>query len=237
VLWWFRRMGQREGRTTLARVAERTVWYGAFQLAVALMVMTPRSLERLWPLQPMRYLHLLYLLMTVLGGGVLGQKILRAQWWRWLVLFVPLAVGMFFAQRATYPASAHLEWPGAASRNAWREAFAWIRANTPTDSYFALGANYMRRPGENYHGFRALAERSRLADATKDSAVATQVPTLAARWQEEVQAQRGWEHFGPGDFQRLKARFGVDWVVVEQPGVSGLVCPYQNSALLVCRLD
>jgi hypothetical protein len=173
----------------------------------------------------------------VLGGGVLGQKILRAQRWRWLVLFAPLAAGMFYAQRETYPASAHLEWPGHPSRNAWLEAFTWIRANTPMDSYFALGADYMRRPGEDYHGFRALAERSRLADATKDSAVATQVPTLAARWQEEVEAQRGWEHFGPADFQRLKTRFGVNWVVVEQPGVPGLVCPYQNLTLLVCRLD
>jgi hypothetical protein len=237
LLWWFRRLGQREGKMALAHVADRLVRYGAFQLVVALIVMTPRSLERLWPLQPMRYLHLMYLLFAVLGGGMLGQKILRAQWWRWLVLFVPLGAGMFYAQRETYPASAHLEWPGVSSRNAWLEAFTWIRANTPVDSYFALGADYMRRPGEDYHGFRALAERSRLADAIKDSAVATQVPTLAARWQEEVQAQQEWEHFGPGDFQRLKARFGVDWVVVEQPGVPGLVCPYQNLALLVCRLD
>jgi hypothetical protein len=237
VLWWFRRMGQLEGRTTLAHVAQRIAWYGIFQLAVALMVMTPRSLERLWPLQPMRYLHLLYLLMAVLGGGVLGQKVLRAQWWRWLVLLVPLGAGMFYAQLETYPASAHMEWPGHASRNAWLEAFTWVRANTPMDSYFALGADYMRRPGEDYHGFRALAERSRLADATKDSAVATQVPRLAARWQEEVQAQRGWEHFGPRDFQRLQVRFGIDWVVLEQPGVPGLVCPYQNLALLVCRVD
>jgi hypothetical protein len=32
-------------------------------------------------------------------------------------------------------------------------------------------------------------------------------------------------------------RFGIGWVVLEQPGVPGLVCPYQNFALLVCRVD
>jgi hypothetical protein len=28
----------------------------------------------------------------------------------------------------------------------------------------------------------------------------------------------------------------VSWVVVEQPGPAGLECPYQNSAVRVCRL-
>ncbi len=236
-LWWFRWIGRREGRSTLAHVASRLACYGAFQLLVALMVMVPQKLERLWPLQPMRYLHLLYFLFAVLGGGVLGQKILRKRWWRWLALLVPLAMGMFYTQRRTFPASSHLEWPSPTSRNAWVQAFVWIREHTPTDSYFAVGADYMRRPGEDYHGFRALAERSVLADSTKDSAVATQVPGLAARWREEVEAQRGWEHFGTTDFQRLKARFGVNWVLVERPGHGDLQCPYENPAVRVCRLE
>ncbi len=234
--WWFWRMGKREGESTLARVSSRIFFYGAFQLSVAMVVMAPRSLERLWPLQPMRYLHLFYLFFAVLGGGLLGQKVLQQRWWRWAALFVPLAAGMFYAQQRTYPASAHLEWPDAHSQNMWVEAFLWVRDNTPVDSYFAVGADYLRRPGEDYHGFRALAERSVLADAGKDSAVATQVPRLASRWQEEVQAQRGWEHFGPADFARLKDRFGVGWVVLERPGGAGMWCPYENSRLRVCRL-
>jgi hypothetical protein len=28
----------------------------------------------------------------------------------------------------------------------------------------------------------------------------------------------------------------VTWVVVEQPGPTGLDCPYENSAVRVCRL-
>jgi hypothetical protein len=94
----------------------------------------------------------------------------------------------------------------------------------------------MRRPGNEYHSLRALAERSVLADLAKDSAVATQVPRLAPRWQEEVEAQKGWEHFGPADFARLKSKFGVGWVLVERPGGDTLVCPYEDAGLRVCQL-
>lgn len=236
ILWWFRRIAQAEHSTTLALVASRLTWYGVFQLLVAVALMLPQSLQRVRPLQPMRYLHLFYLLFVLLAGGLLGQKLLRNHWARWLPAFLPLAAGMFFAQRQTYPTSPHLEWPGSPPRNSWLQAFAWIREHTPTDSYFAAGADYMRRPGEDYHGFRALAERSVLADAAKDSAVATQVPRLARRWQDEVDAQHGWEHFGLNDFARLKARFGVDWVLIERPGVEGMQCPYENAAVLVCRV-
>lgn len=236
ILWWFRKIAQKDGAKTLEHVATRLVYFGIFQLIVAIFLMLPDSLQRIRPLQPMRYLHLLYVIFIVLAGGLLGKKLLRAHWIRWALLFIPLAVGMFCAQRATYSASPHLEWPGATLRNPWLEAFAWIRTHTPVDAYFAAGADYMRRPGEDYHGFRALAERSRLADATKDSAVATQVPRLAQRWQDEVEAQRGWEHFTPTDFAKLKTRFGVDWVLVEKPGGEGLECPYENEKLRVCRV-
>lgn len=236
-LWWFRRIADKEGEPTLAHVAARLAWYGVFQFLAAVVVMAPQGLERLRPMQPMRYLHLLYLLLVLLGGGFLGQKLLRTHAWRWLLLFVPLAAGMFYAQRQTYAASPHLELPGLESSNGWTEAFVWIRDHTLADSYVALGADYMSRPGEDHHGFRALAERSALADAGKDSAVATQVPRLATRWQEEVEAQRGWQQFEAADFQRLNARFGVNWVVLEQPAGQGLNCPYQNAAVRVCRLD
>ena len=237
ILWWFRRISQRDGATTLELVASRLAFFGGFQLLIAVALMLPDSLQRVRPLQPMRYLHLLYVIFIVLGGGLFGQKILHANWRRWMLLFVPLAAAMFYAQGRTYPASPHLEWPGSAPRTPWLQAFAWIRDHTPTDAYFAAGAGYMQRPGEDYHGFRALAERSILADAVKDSAVATQVPRLAPRWQNEVEAQFGWEHFGVSDFIRLKSRFGVDWVIVEQPGIEGLDCPYQNATVLVCHLE
>jgi len=35
---------------------------------------------------------------------------------------------------------------------------------------------------------------------------------------------------------RLKNTYGVGWVVVQQPGVAGLDCAYQNSVVRVCRI-
>ena len=58
-----------------------------------------------------------------------------------VVLFVPLAAVMFFVQRETYPTSPHLEWPGSAPSNSWLQAFAWVREHTPSNSYFAAGAD------------------------------------------------------------------------------------------------
>ena len=65
----------------------------------------------------------------------------------------------------------------------------------PTNAYFALDPRYLDEPGEDFHSFRALAERSQLADAIKDAAVVTQVPELGPVWNRQVQAQQGWKHF------------------------------------------
>lgn len=237
LLWWFRSLARRDQLSTLARVSSRLVLFGAFQLVVAIAVMLPPSLERLRPFQPMRYLHLFYLIFILLAGGLIGQKILRNKITRWMLLFVPLALGMFYAQRQTFPATEHLELPGIASRNSWTQAFVWVRENAPRDSLFALDPHYLELPGEDFHCFRALAERSALADYVKDASVATQVPRLAPRWQKEVQAQMGWKNFQEADFHRLKESFGANWVVLANPGRPGLVCPYRNSEVVVCRVD
>jgi hypothetical protein len=245
LLWWFRALAQRRRQAVLAHVAERLVYFGMFQLAVALMMLLPAPLERLRPLEPMRFLHLVYLLFVLLAGGLLGQYVLKRHVLRWLMLFVPLSAGMFYAQRQMYPATAHLELPGAAARNendnendnAWVQAFRWISRNTPVDSQFALDPRYMELPGEDYHGFRALAERSVLADAVKDAGMVARVPSLAPRWLREVEAQRAWRRFQRPDFLRLKAEFAVDWVVLSAPGVEGLSCPYQNTQVVICRVE
>jgi len=220
------------------------LYYGVFQTVAGLVIMLPPSLERLRPFEPMRYLHLLYLLFFLIGGGLLGRYILDRKLYRWLLLFLPLSAGMFYAQRQMYPASAHLELPGLASQNAWLQAFAWIRQNTPVDSLFALDPHYVTLPGEDYHGFRALSERSALADYEKDGGMAARVPRLAPRWLKEVTAQNGWQNFQAADFQRLKHEFGVNWVILARTPqdsnmhvpFAGLTCPYQNLQLLVCRL-
>jgi hypothetical protein len=236
ILWVMARWARRAERPALALLAGCGALFAVFQLAVACVVLLTPGLVRLTPMQPMRYLHLVYLLMAVLGGGLIGEKLLRGHAWRWLSLFLPLAAGMFWAQRALFPGTVHLELPGRAPQNPWVRAFAWVRENTPTDVYFALDPYYMALPGEDYHSFRALAERSELADAVKDAAVATQVPELAPVWLEQTQAAAGWEHFQRQDFLRLQREFGVDWIVVRGAGVTGLPCPYRNEAVAVCRL-
>jgi hypothetical protein len=90
--------------------------------------------------------------------------------------------------------------------------------------------------GEDEIGFRCLAQRSRLADGVKDNGVVSMFPPLAEEWWMQVQAQTPWKSFGTEDFLRLKKTYGVGWVVVQQPGVAGLDCAYQNSVVRVCRI-
>lgn len=236
ILWWIARYARRIDRPAMTLLAGCGAVFAVFQLAVASIVLLTPGLIRLMPMQPMRYLHLVYLLMVLLGGGLIGEKLLRGHAWRWLLLFLPLSAGMFLAQRALFPATMHLELPGRAPQNPWLRAFAWARANTPMDAYFALDPYYMQAPGEDEHSFRALAERSELADAVKDAAVATQVPDLAPLWVQQTQAVAGWEHFRKADFLRLQQDFGVNWIVVQGSGIAGLACPYRNEAVAVCRL-
>lgn len=229
--------------------------YGAFQNVVGLAIMLPPGLERLRPFEPMRYMQLIYLFFFLVLGGLLGQYFLKRHYYRWALLFIPLGAGMFYAQRQMYPASAHLELPGMNTQNSWLEAFTWIRHNTPVNSQFALDPRYIELPGEDCHGFRALAERSVLADYVKDGGMAARVPRLAPRWLREVTAQQGWRNFQLADFERLQHDFGVDWIIVSRKDriaselsnkdfsdqavsnttSSQMTCPYQNAQLLVCR--
>ena len=101
----------------------------------------------------------------------------------------------------------------------------------------------MNRPGEDSHGFRAFAERSALADASKDRAVAVNISELAFTWRQQVRDPEPWRSFSLKDFRRLGQKYGVTWVVLErgntkiQPGAGGLPCPFENIAVLVCRVE
>jgi hypothetical protein len=184
----------------------------------------------------LRSLHFEYIVMFVMLGGFIGEYVLRDRAWRWLVLFVPLALGMCLAQRSLFPASAEVEWPGATPKNPWAQAFDWVRLNTPADAVFALDPEYMTIPGEDENGFRCRAQRSRLADGVKDNGVVSMFPPLAEEWWAQVQAQTPWESFRLEDFERLKSKYGADWVVLQQPGISGLDCRFENPAVRVCRI-
>jgi hypothetical protein len=201
-----------------------------------MIVLSTPALIRLTPLQPMRYLHLVYFFLMLVGGCLLGKYLLKSSVWRWAVFLVAINAGMFASQQLLYSASEHLELPGRISANPWLQAFAWIRRNTPTDAYFALDPYYLAAPGEDYHGFRALAERSQLADYVKDGSVVTLIPDLGDEWTRQVQAQKGWPHFQLADFERLKAEFGVNWALVAYPQPAGLECEWHNGVLAVCRI-
>jgi hypothetical protein len=62
-------------------------------------------------------------------------------------------------------------------------------------------------------------------------------PPLAEEWLAQMDAQNGWQKFQVQDFRRLRVKYGVSWVVLGQPGVTDLQCPYQNHAVKVCKVD
>lgn len=237
LLWLLARWARAKQLRNLDLACRALVIYDLVYFAAALVVSIPARFGSLARLQPLRSLHLLYILFVLFAGGFLGQCSLKNRLWRWLILFIPLCTGMFLAQRALFPDSRHVEWPGATPKNPWAQAFVWIRQNTPVDAIFALDPLHMQIAGEDGQGFRAIAERSMLADAIKDSGAVSMFPPLAEEWFQQVQAQRGWKTFQLKDFHRLRAEYGVSWVVLQQPGATGLDCPFQNSAVLVCRLN
>lgn len=236
LFWLLWRMARRRGESRLARFALAVFAYGLFQQCVAFLMLTPPVLVRLTPWQPMRYLQLVYFFFVLLGGCLLGKYLLKDRLWLWAIFLVAFNGGMLVSQIVEYSASPHLEMPWVHSSNPWLQAFAWIRHNTPVNAYFALDPYYLAAPGEDYHGFRALAERSQLADAIKDTAVVTLVPELGPVWERQVDAQKGWPSFQLADFERLKKEFGVNWVLVSYPQPPGLDCRWHNSSLSVCQI-
>jgi hypothetical protein len=236
IFWWFSRVAKNRGLSLLELLCKVSIVFGLMFFVVAAVVTIPSSLARFAELQPMRSLHLLYVLLFIFAGGFLAQFFLKGHWWRWAVLFIPISGGMFYAGRQLFPASPHLELPGRAPGNDWASAFLWIKGNTPIDAYFALDPEHMELPGEDQHGFRAMAERSMLADNIKDSGAVTMFPALAETWQEQTHEQDGWKHFQLADFQRLHQKFGVNWFVLTKEGNPGMACPYGNQTVAVCRL-
>lgn len=236
LLWWFAAAKPRGTLPAFSEVAGGLIPFGVAFTALAVVLAIPASLEGYTRLQPMRSFHLLYVIFFLLIGGLLGEYVLKARAWRWAALFVPLAIGMTMLQVSTFPASAHVEWPGSNDGNSWTSAFLWIRANTPKSAVFALDPNYMAQPGEDTHGFRAVAERSALADRIKDSGAVSLFPQLAKEWQSQVTAEHGLDHFVLADFRKLVKLYPVTWIVMIGDGAPGLICPYRNRDLAVCRM-
>ena len=191
-------------------------------------------------LQPLRAFQVVYLVLVLALGATLGERLLRRIPWRWAAAVLLLGGITFAVARSAFPNSNHMELPGTAPRNLWAQAFLWARDNTPKDALFALDADYINAPGEDAQCFRAIAQRSALADYSKDGGEASIAPGLAAEWVSGQAAQQALSAPTTTDAQRLSAlrSLGVSWVVLQaQTGATTRFdCPYANSAVKLCRL-
>jgi hypothetical protein len=234
LLRWIARLARKHDLPVLELLSRSAI---VFELAFFGAALVLEPFPGMAKLQPMRALHIVYLLLVLFLGGLAGQFVLRARAWRWLALFLPLCGGMAYAQHRLFSDTPHVEWPGTKLRNPWLQAFDWIRSNTPRDAVFALDPDHKILPQENSQGFRAISERSLLVDNMLDCSIAFMFPQLAPEWHRQSRALAGWKSFALPDFQRLKAVNRVTWVVLQgHPDVAGLPCPYHNELVQVCRI-
>lgn len=189
-------------------------------------------------MQPLRAFQAIYLVLAMMLGARLGERLLHRHVIRWGAVVLLLGGIMLATTRATFPDSNPLELPWVAPRNPWVQAFLWIRDNTPKTALFALDAHYIEAPGEDAQCFRAIAERSALPDYSKDGGEASIAPALAPAWAAGQAAQQGLSAPSTTDAERLAALrpLGVTWVVLNAGATTHLDCPFHNAAASVCRL-
>jgi hypothetical protein len=239
---------RRDGDGARVCLAGMAVAAGVAATVVAMLfaraAMTTHLVARL---QPLRIFQMVYVVMILVLGAMLGGRVLRRRPMRWIVVYSLLAAVMLVAERRTFPASKHLELPDALglksiglgnreSRNQFEQAFVWVSRNTPRDAVFALDAQYISQLGEDAQGFRAIAERSVLPDFSKDGGVVTNKPELATAWLQGEVAQA--ELSTEPDARRVTSLkpLGVTWVVLERSAATDFVCEFANEAVKVCRL-
>ncbi|HEY6412611.1 MAG TPA: hypothetical protein VIX42_02920 [Edaphobacter sp.] len=241
ILSWVARTRRHEDNDARVVLARMAVVIGGTATVVAMLFarvgLTTHLVARL---QPLRVFQLVYVVMILAVGAELAERVLQRRAVRWIAVFGLLGTVMVLAERRTFPASAHVELPTdfrwSAPRNAWVQAFLWIRQNTPKDALLALDADYITRPGEDAQCFRAIAERSALPDYSKDGGEASITPELTHAWVEGQTAQSGLSE--ATDAHRIAALrpLGVEWVVLERSAATAFVCDYTNEAVKVCRL-
>ena len=237
IMAWFWKNDVRGTRPAFRLLSFAMLPFGLIALAAAIVLSTSPSFDMFARLQPLRTFHLITLVLVLLLGGVFGEYVAKGRAWTIGALAIPLAAGMFFVARATYPNSPQVELPSQTSSNAWVNTLLWIRNQTPQDAVFAVDAHYFLDPGVDVHGFRAISERSALADYVKDGGVVTQFPGLADEWKQMSTSTTGLNHFTASDFQRLKSEYpAVTWTVIHGGAPSGLDCPFAQKGYAVCRM-
>jgi uncharacterized membrane protein (UPF0136 family) len=237
ILAWFWRGNVRGTRPSFQRISFALIPFGLLSILVAVVLCSAPEFEMFVRLQPLRSFHLITFLFVLLLGGVIGEYLADSRKWVPVAIFIPLAMGMFLVARQTYPHSPQIEVPSKTSSNPWVNALFWIRQNTPANAVFAVDSHYFKDKENDVHGFRAISERSALADYYKDSGVVSLFPALADEWKQMSSATYGLNHFSTAQFRQLQREYpAVNWTVIHGIAPSGLNCPYQQREYNVCRL-
>jgi hypothetical protein len=237
ILAWFWKGQLRETLPGFRRISFALIPFGLVSIAAAVALSSSPNFEMFIRLQPLRSFHLITLVFVLLLAGVMGEYLGKNRPWAVAAIVLLLAAGMFVVSRQTYPNSAQVEFPSTTSSNPWVNTLLWVRQNTPPDAVFAVDSRYFEDPVADVHGFRAVAERSALADYFKDGGVVSLFPGLADEWKSMSNATYGLNHFSPAQFQSLREEYPeVSWTVIRGSAPAGMSCPYQQQGYAVCRL-
>jgi hypothetical protein len=238
LLLWFWKGNLRGATKEFRRLSFVLIPFGIVSIVAGAIICTTHNLDMYARLQPLRCFHLITLVFMLLLAGLIGEYT-SAKRLRWVlpVLLTGITVGMSYVGYATYPDSPRIEVPGLfPGSNAWLNTTRWIRQNTPQDAIFALDSRYLWVDGVDVHGFRALSERSALADYHKDAGVVAMFPNLATEWKQMSDATSGLNSFNAEQFTRLAHEYPVTWTVIHGAAPNGMVCPYDQQGYAVCQI-
>ncbi|HEY2466363.1 MAG TPA: hypothetical protein VGI45_00810 [Terracidiphilus sp.] len=237
ILAWFWKSDLRGTRPGFRLVSFALIPFGLLSIAAAVLLCSSPDFQMFVRLQPLRSFHLITLVFVMLLAGIAGEYLARDRRWVPVAISVPLAVGMFFVSRATYPNSPQIEWPSRSSSNPWVNTLLWVRHNTPTNAVFAVDSRYFTEVPVDTHGFRAISERAALADYFKDGGVVSLFPELADEWKQMSNATYGLNHFSVGQFRALRQQYPeISWTVIHGPAPAEMKCPYQRDSYSVCQM-
>jgi hypothetical protein len=237
ILAWFWKGKLRGTLSGFERISFAMIPFGLLSIAVEIVLCSSPKFEMFVRLQPLRSFHLITLVFIVLLAGIAGEYLAKDRPWVVAAISLPLALGMFFVSRQTYPNSPQIEFPSTTSSNPWVNALLWARQNTRTDAVFAVDAAYLKDDLTDTHGFRAISERSSISDYFKDGGAASLFPALADKWKEGSEATHGLNGFSAAQFRALKMEFPeVSWTVIHGSAPGSMNCPYQQQGFSVCQM-